>query len=73
MVDGLNVEDIVAAIRGFPGVTRKAGIEEVVARFPTAEYGRVLAAEGEDAAVIDVGEGDYVLFSTDGMMESLVR
>lgn len=69
----MNAEEIVKAIRSFPGITRKACIEEVVNSFPTRDFGQVVAAEGEDAAIIDNGSEEYTLFSTDGMMESLIR
>lgn len=39
---------------------------------PTKEFPQVAAAEGEDAAAIDVGD-QYILFAADGIMESLVQ
>ncbi len=67
------IEEIVEAIRNYPGVTRKARIHEVVDLLPVDSFTHVIASEGEDAAVID-GSGDYcTLFAADGIMESLVN
>lgn len=68
----MSLKELADSIRSFPGVTRKNDIEEVVDRFPTSGYPQVFAAAGEDAAAIDVGDR-YVLFATDGIMESLVK
>ncbi len=67
----MHIQDIIDAIRNFPGVTRKNKIHEVVDFLPTDRFPRVKAAEGEDAAAIDMGDR-YVLFATDGIMETLV-
>lgn len=69
----MKADDIVEAVRSFPGVTRKARIHEVTDSFPMDRFPQVLAAEGEDAAVIDHGGDNYTLFATDGIMESLVK
>ena len=67
----MTLDAIIEAIRTFPGVTRKKAIHDVVECFPTASFPFVAASEGEDAAAIEHGN-DYVLFATDGIMESLV-
>ncbi len=67
-----SVAEIAEAIRSYPGVTRKHQIRDIVDQFPTAGFPKVAAAEGEDAAAIDVGD-QYILFATDGIMESLVK
>ena len=67
----MSVQSIADAIREFPGVTRKNAIHEVVDLLPTAGFPHVAAAEGEDAAALDVGD-QYILFATDGIMESLL-
>jgi len=69
----MKVGQIIEAIRKFPGVTRKARIHDVVDRFPVDTFRHVIAAEGEDAAVIDNGGDSLTLFATDGIMESLVK
>ncbi len=66
------VAEIAEAIRSYPGVTRKHRIHDIVDHFPTAGFPKVAAAEGEDAAAIDVGD-QYILFAADGIMESLVK
>lgn len=70
MMSGLR--DLVKAIRAFPGVTRKNAIHEVVDMFPTYSFGHVVAAEGEDAAVLECGD-TCVLFAADGIMEKLMH
>ena len=67
----MQLHDIIAAIRQFPGVTRKSKIHEVTDFLPTDRFPRVKAADGEDAAAIESGDR-YILFATDGIMESLV-
>ena len=65
------VVEMAEAIRSFPGVTRKNKIHEVVDLFPTSGFPQVHAAEGEDAAALDVGD-QFILFAADGIMESLM-
>ncbi len=67
-----SIEELVDAIRNFPGVTRKNTIHEVVDLLPTDGFPHVVASKGEDAAALDVGD-QYILFAADGIMESLVR
>lgn len=66
------MDAIVNAIRTFPGVTRKKAIHEIVDCLPTSSFPHVAASEGEDAAAIEFGD-NYILFATDGIMESLVN
>ncbi len=66
-----SVHEIADAIRNYPGVTRKNAIHRIVDLMPTAGFPQVAAAEGEDAAAIDVGD-QYILFAADGIMEALV-
>lgn len=68
----MQLQEIVDSIREFPGVTRKQKIHEVVDFLPTDRFPRIKAAEGEDAAAIEMGDS-YVLFATDGIMETLVE
>ena len=66
------IREVAEAIRAFPGVTRKHAIHRIVDLLPTDGFPQVAAAEGEDAAAIDVGD-QYILFAADGIMESLMR
>ena len=68
----MSIEKIAEAIRSYPGVTRKHAIHKIVDLLPTQAFPQVVAAEGEDAAAIDVGD-QYILFAADGIMESLVN
>jgi hypothetical protein len=68
----VEIREYVKVIREFPGVTRKNAIHEVVDLFPTSGFPKVVAAEGEDAAVIECGN-TCVLFAADGIMEKLVE
>ncbi|MBE6528643.1 MAG: methanogenesis marker 2 protein [Thermoplasmata archaeon] len=67
-----DLRKMVDTVRNFPGVTRKNAIHEVVDRFPTYGFSKVIAAEGEDAAVLECGD-TCVLFAADGIMEKLMR
>ena len=60
-----DIRELADAIRNFPGVTRKATIHEIVDLFPTSGFPHVIAAEGEDAAVLENGDM-CVLFAADG-------
>ena len=68
----MHLDELVSAIRTFPGVTRKHTIREVVRFLPTTSFTNVVASEGEDAAAIEYGD-DCILFAADGIMESLVK
>ena len=68
----MELRPIVDAIRSAPGVTRKNAIHEIVKLLPTSSFADVAASEGEDAAAIAFGDS-YILFATDGIMESLVK
>jgi len=66
------VSTLIDTVRNFPGVTRKHAIHEVVDMFPTYSFPQVVAAEGEDAAVLECGNM-CVLFAADGIMEKLMK
>ncbi len=68
----MSLDELVGAIRTFPGVTRKHPIHEIVDLLPLKDFPQVFAAEGEDAAAIEYGN-DYLLFAADGIMSSLVK
>ncbi|MDR2866645.1 MAG: methanogenesis marker 2 protein, partial [Methanomassiliicoccaceae archaeon] len=68
----MDLDGIVSAIRGFPGITRKNTVHEIVHFLPTSSFANVIASEGEDAAAISYGD-DCLLFAGDGIMESLVK
>jgi putative methanogenesis marker protein 2 len=68
----MDLDSIVSAIRGFPGITRKNKVHEIVHFLPTASFSNIAASVGEDAAAIEYGD-DYILFAADGIMESLVK
>ena len=68
----MELKPLAEAIRAFPGITRKNTIHEIVKLLPTNSFVNVAASEGEDAAAIEFGD-DYILFATDGIMESLVK
>lgn len=68
----VDITKMIETIRNFPGVTRKNAIHEVVDLFPTYGFKHVVAAEGEDAAVLECGD-TCVLFAADGIMEKLMH
>ncbi len=68
----MDLPKIVSEVRKYPGITRKNVIPEVVKFFPIPKDSNVIAALGEDAAVIEYGE-DALLLAADGIMEDLME
>jgi len=68
----MDLDVIVSTIRGFPGITRKNTVHEIVNFLSTDLSPDIVASEGEDAAAIAYGN-DCILFAADGIMESLVK
>ncbi|HVO77888.1 MAG TPA: AIR synthase related protein, partial [Methanomassiliicoccales archaeon] len=68
----MDLQSLISDIRAHPGVTRKRTIAEVIDFFPKMSGQRILAAYGEDAAVIDFGE-NVLLLAADGIMETLLK
>jgi hypothetical protein len=67
----VDLEALVAHIRSYRGVTRKGPIASVAADLIRPSRG-VLAAQGEDAAVVAVGD-ELLLLAADGIMQDLVK
>ena len=68
----MDLNALADGIRTYPGVTRKKTISEVIHFFPTLPQDNILAAYGDDAAVIGFND-DVLLLAADGIMESLMR
>jgi uncharacterized protein len=68
----MNLGVLAEDLRSYPGITRKKTISEVLNFFPQTSQGKVLAAYGEDAAVLDYGDS-VLLLAADGIMETLLR
>jgi uncharacterized protein len=68
----MNLGELAQDLRSYPGITRKRTISEVLNFFPQTSHGKVLAAYGEDAAVLDYGDS-VLLLAADGIMETLLR
>jgi len=66
-----DVEKIKTIVRQYPGVTRKAPIEDVFEQLIPNGIGKQLANYGDDSAVIPSGDG-FLLLSADGMMTNLL-
>ena len=71
----MDLEKIAKQIREFEGVTRKKPIADLINIFQTVrlEYSNSVVDFGDDAAVIDMGGDDYVLFAADGIWGRLVN
>jgi hypothetical protein len=67
----MNLEPLVAELRGFAGITRKKQIGDLVEHFPVLSE-KIIADFGEDAAVIDDGD-DVLLFAADGIWSKLME
>ncbi len=68
----MDLQSLIEDIRTHPGVTRKRTISEVIDFFPEMSGRNILAAYGEDAAVIEFGE-NVLLLAADGIMETLLK
>jgi putative methanogenesis marker protein 2 len=71
----LDLEKIANEIRTFEGLTRKHNIADIVNIFETvrSEYGNCIADFGDDAAVLDAGNEDVILFAADGIWGRLLH
>lgn len=68
----MDLVTLAAEIKTFPGVTRKRTISNVVDFFPSIPQDNILAAYGDDCAVI-VNNDSGLLLAADGIMESLMK
>ncbi|HEY9245496.1 MAG TPA: AIR synthase related protein, partial [Candidatus Methanoperedens sp.] len=70
----MELQKIVSEIRNFEGVTRKKPIADLIEIFESvrSEYANSVVDFGDDAAVIDIGGEDYVLFAADGIWGRLM-
>jgi putative methanogenesis marker protein 2 len=71
----MDLQKIAEEIREFEGVTRKKPIADLINIFQTVrfEYSNSIVDFGDDAAVIDIGGDDYILFAADGIWGRLVN
>jgi putative methanogenesis marker protein 2 len=71
----MELSKIVKEIREFEGVTRKKPIADLINIFESvrSEYSNAVVDFGDDAAVIDIGGEDYILFAADGIWGRLVN
>ncbi len=71
----MDLHTIAKEIRDFEGVTRKKPIADLISIFQTVrfEYSNSVVDFGDDAAVIDIGGDDYILFAADGIWGRLVN
>lgn len=71
----MDLQKIAKEIREFEGVTRKKPIADLINIFESvrSEYGSSVVDFGDDAAVIDIGGDDYVLFAADGIWARLIK
>ncbi|WP_407357020.1 methanogenesis marker 2 protein [Methanolobus sp. WCC5] len=71
----MDIERLAANLRNFEGVTRKKPIADIVNIFETVrcEYGEIIDDFGDDAAVIDIGTDDVILFAADAIWGRIVN
>lgn len=71
----MDLQRIIREIREFEGVTRKKPIADLINIFESvrSEYSNSVVDFGDDAAVIDIGGEDYVLFAADGIWGRLIN
>ena len=70
----MDLEEIAYRIREFEGLTRKRPIANIAKIFESVrgEHGNCIIDFGDDAAVIDIGGDDYLLFAADGIWGRLI-
>ncbi len=70
----MNIETIASEIRNFEGVTRKRTIADIAEILKTvrSEYTDCIADIGDDAAIIDIGGDDVLLFAADGIWSRML-
>ncbi|OGS42443.1 MAG: hypothetical protein A3K67_02020, partial [Euryarchaeota archaeon RBG_16_62_10] len=66
------MDEIVRRIREYKGVVRKGSVTNVAMTLLPVQNDMILAAHGEDAAVIKCGR-EILLMAADGIMEDLVK
>ncbi|WP_338103431.1 methanogenesis marker 2 protein [Methanolapillus millepedarum] len=71
----MDVEALAGKIRSFEGVSRKRPIADIAAIFESVSdmYGDCVVDFGDDAAAIDIGGGDVILFAADGIWGRLIE
>ncbi len=71
----MDLELLARNLREFEGVSRKKPIAEIFKIFESVrhEYGNVIADFGDDAAIIDIGGDDVILFAADGIWGRIVE
>lgn len=71
----MDLQKIAKEIREFEGVTRKKPVADLINIFESvrSEYSNSVVDFGDDAAVIDIGGDDYLLFAADGIWGRLIK
>jgi len=71
----LDLNKLAEDIRNFEGVTRKKPISNIVEIFEQVhlEYSDSIVDFGDDAAIIDIGGEDVILFAADGIWSRLLK
>ena len=71
----MDLNRIAKEIREFEGVTRKKPIADLINIFESvrSEYSNSIVDFGDDAAVIDIGGDNYILFAADGIWARLIE
>ncbi len=70
----MDIETIASELKNFEGVTRKrqiAGIADIL-KTVRSEYADCIADIGDDAAIIDIGGDDVILFAADGIWSKML-
>src|ERR1035437_2416871 len=70
----LNLEKLADRLKNYEGVCRKKQIEDIVSICEAVrpEYKNSVIDFGDDAAVIDIGGDDFILFAADGIWGRLL-
>ena len=65
----MDIEQLAVNLRNFEGVIRKKPIADIVNMFEDvrSEYGETIVDFGDDAAVMDTGGDEVILFAADAI------
>ncbi len=71
-MESVELSDLVRQIRAYRGITRKGPIGPIARKLIPIQMDDVLAAYGEDAAVVKCGR-EILLMAADGVMQDLIK
>lgn len=72
-IDKIPLSKIVSSIKSYSGITRKKEISIIKNIFKIPSNKKYITSFDDDAATINLGKDDYLLFATDGIWDLLIN